>query len=163
MSVDVYNDISHIYKFIHISNYNTSKDIRLLKKLNIDAVLYIGASPKSTTTLQTYDDHGITHKFIYMTDTIDTDIQEGCDKACDFINKITKQKKNILIHCRKGVSRSPTVVAYYLMKLLYTQKDKMYPVLDDILSLIHIYRPCSRPNVNFIKQLKIHEKKIAQV
>ena len=77
-----------------------------------------------------------------------------------YLNKNVKLGYNILIHCKKGISRSPTIVAYYLMRKMFERmKSKciMEPVMDDILRLIHINRPCSNLNKTFIQQLKKYE------
>ena len=158
------NDISHIYKFIYISNYETARDIKTLKLYNINAILYIGTAPKPDRVIDMYKANGIIYKFIKMSDAIDVDITNCCDIACDFINTNAKHRLNILVHCKCGISRSPTVVACYLMRLLYaTKKNRPDPILNDILDLIHLYRPCSNPNINFITQLKQHEKQICEI
>ena len=36
--------------------------------------------------------------------------------------------------------------------------NKIHPILNEILDLIHLHRPCVNPNMNFILQLKIWEK-----
>jgi predicted protein tyrosine phosphatase len=155
------DDISHIHKFIYISNYKKAVNIAALKSHDIGAVLYVGKTPKLDQTLHLYTINNIIHKFIKLEDTIDADISSCCDEACNFINYAAKNKINILIHCRQGISRSPTVVACYLLRLLYaTKKDRAHPVLNDILDLIHLYRPCSKPNTNFVLQLKKHEQDI---
>lgn len=154
------NDISHIYKFIYISNYKTASDIDLLQMYDIKAVLHIGLTPNTSKILQDYKAASIKYKFIKMGDTPTTNISNGCNETCNFINKQINRKINVLVHCKHGVSRSPTVVACYLMRLLYIKTPRTKPVLNDILSLINIYRPCIKPNDNFINQLKCHEAQI---
>jgi len=101
-----------------------------------------------------------------MKDTLDEDISRCFDEAYKFM--IDNKNVNILVHCKKGVSRSPTIVAYYLMKLIhdYTRKDSYVvrkqrthsdEILPEVLELMCSYRPCVNPNTNFINQLKKHE------
>ena len=164
---DTTNDISHIYKQIYLSNYKNAKSISLLNAHHIGAVLYIGNRPKSPETQKLYDVNSIKHTFIHMVDTIDANISECFETAWKFITENVKHGKNILVHCRQGISRSPTIVAYYLMRMLYEYKikhhSKIQPLLNEILDLIHLYRPCANPNINFILQLKMYENKMLKV
>lgn len=156
------NYISHIYKNIYISNYKIAEELKKLSKYNIGAVLYIGNKQKKSTIIDQYTNNNINYKFLCMDDTIESDISECFEPSWSFINENIKQKRNILVHCCKGISRSPAIVAYYLMRMLYeyriSKTTKKQPILNEILDLIHLYRPCSNPNINFILQLKIWEK-----
>jgi protein-tyrosine phosphatase len=62
-----------------------------------------------------------------------------------------KEKGNILIHCLAGVSRSPTIVAAYLM---YKRKWRY----KQALALIKQTRPFVNPNPGFIEQLKLFKE-----
>jgi protein tyrosine phosphatase len=164
---DTSNTISHIYKNIYLSNYKNAENINRLNEHNIGAILYIGNRPKSPNIKQLYINNNINHRFIHMNDSIYANISECFEPSWKFITKNAEQDRNILVHCHKGISRSPTIVAYYLMRILYEYKfkhhNKIQPVLNEILDLIHLYRPCANPNINFILQLKMYESKILQV
>jgi predicted protein tyrosine phosphatase len=161
------HDLSHIYNHVFISNYKVAKNIDILNKNNIETVLYVGSQPNSNIIKSNYNKNNINHAFVYMTDTIDTNINDCFEQAWSVITDSVEQKKNILVHCRQGVSRSPTVVAYYLMRILYDHKVKqsktMRPVLNEVLDLIQMYRPCIKPNINFVTQLKHYEKKLLTI
>jgi predicted protein tyrosine phosphatase len=164
---DTTNVISHIYKNIYLSNYKNAENISKLNDHKIGAVLHIGRHPKSHKIQKQYDENSINHTFINMSDTIYANISDCFETAWQFINKNVEENRNILIHCRQGVSRSPTIVAYYLMRIVYEHKlkhhSKLQPLLNEILDLIHLYRPCTNPNINFILQLKMYEKTILKV
>lgn len=161
------NYISHIYKQIYLSNYKNAERISMLNDHHIGAVLYIGKCPKSPKIQKLYDENSINHIFIHMDDTIDANISDCFETSWKFINENVNNGKNILVHCRQGISRSPTIVAYYLMRMLYEYKlkhnSKIQPYLNEILDLIHLYRPCVKPNINFILQLKMYENKFLKV
>lgn len=152
--------ISHIYKNIYISDIYHSNNIKELSKYNIKAILYLGNTDKSKEILNSYIKLGIDYKFLKVIDTCDSNISACFEPSWNFINQHIIQNKNILIHCRKGISRSPTIVAYFLTrKMLEHMKTKGHiePVLMDILILMKKNRPCINPNRFFLKQLKNYE------
>lgn len=150
--------ISHIYKNIYISNYERSLDMADLRQHRIGAILYLGVRQKNDSVLQQYKKRGIAHKFIYMEDTLQENISESLQKSFKFMSHHTD---NILVHCMKGISRSPTVVAHYLLRLIHNHiKTSEYHddlILQEVLELLSNFRPCVNPNASFIKQLHIHE------
>jgi protein-tyrosine phosphatase len=155
------NNVSCIYKQIFISNQQNSCDINLLKQNDIKAILHLGNVKKSDEILLKYKKNNIVHKFIKMHDMYNTNINHCCNISYDYINQFTKSGDNILIHCKLGISRSPTIVAYYLMHTMHEymkKNNEVYPVLDEIMDLMRINRPCIKPNKSFINQLKIVEK-----
>ncbi|KAK8038869.1 hypothetical protein PG993_007280 [Apiospora rasikravindrae] len=71
--------------------------------------------------------------------------QDGEDKAGEGEEK--EHGAKVLVHCMGGVSRSPAVVAYYLMR-----EESMS--LREALGAIMKVRPAMRPNDGFLRQLK---------
>jgi protein-tyrosine phosphatase len=60
--------------------------------------------------------------------------------------KKNEKKKRILIHCQQGISRSPTLVLYYLM----TRHDLS---LWDAFRLVREQQPYACPSIGFIREL----------
>jgi protein tyrosine phosphatase len=152
--------ISHIYKNIYISDIAYALNINELITNKINAVLYLGTHNKAPSILNKYQTHNISHKFLKISDACDSNITECFELAWNYINKQIKNGCNILIHCKMGISRSPTIVAYYLTRKMHEHminKGSVEPVLDDVLTLIKMNRPCSHPNKYFIQQLKSYE------
>ena len=112
------NMLSHIYKYMYLSNHKNSENIYKIKKQNWGC-LYIGNKPKDPCVLNQYDENGISYEFIYMEDNINANISDCFETAWKFINNNTNNNTNVLVHCRKGISLSPSIVAYYLMRILY--------------------------------------------
>ena len=153
------NNISHIYKNIFISDIYTSCDIDKLKKYNITSILHIGYKNKPKSILLKYMDNDINNMFIKLNDNAYSNVSDCFETSYNYISNISN-KQNILIHCTKGISRAPTIVAYYLLrKMIDYMKKKKYQeyVLHDILKLIHLKRPVSNPNMHFISELKKYE------
>jgi protein-tyrosine phosphatase len=152
--------ISHIYKNIYISDIEHALNINELITNKINAVLYLGTHNKAPSILNKYQTNNISHKFLKISDTCDSNITECFEPAWNYINEQIKNGCNILIHCKMGISRSPTIVAYYLTRKMHEHminKGFVEPVLDDVLTLIKMNRPCSHPNKYFIQQLKSYE------
>lgn len=153
--------ISHIYKCLYVSGCPESCELFKLNQYNIKAILHLGIEPKSESTIAKYTANGIDHKFIQVPDKSCNDIISVCESQCfDYIDSFTRKNQNILVHCRMGVSRSPTVVAHFLMRHMFEYmryKKEVRPVMDDILQLIRNSRPCANPNKGFMRQLKKYE------
>ena len=68
-----------------------------------------------------------------------------------FIQKCRKERCNILVHCKFGISRSPSFIIAYLIK--YNKLS-----VDDALKFVNRKRFQIKPNKGFINQLYIYEK-----
>ena len=60
----------------------------------------------------------------------------------------------VLVHCKKGISRSASVVVAYIMK------EKCYD-LDEALRYVRTHRSTIRPNPAFLQQLIIYQGMLA--
>ena len=95
--------------------------------------------------------YGITYYHYHIDDNRDVDITQFFD---DFVNIINNNKsKKILVHCANSVSRSVTLVLYYLMATGKNLKDSF----NYLKSRRNQY---TKPNIGFIKQLLKAEKKL---
>ena len=77
------------------------------------------------------------------------------EEILEFINKsqleTNNSKKNILIHCFMGSSRSASCVILYLM-------NKYEMTFEESYNMIKKLRPIVNPNTSFVKQLKNYVK-----
>jgi len=158
--------ISHIYKNIYISDLYYSYNVDRLNKHNIKAILYLGDGNKPGHVLKLYEDNNITHKFLKIKDMTSYNLSDSFNASWEFLNEHVKKNYNILVHCKQGISRSPTIVAHFLMRKMHEYNfhrksawDKSNErITGEILELIHINRPCSNPNKSFIRQLEKYEE-----
>lgn len=67
--------------------------------------------------------------------------------AFDFISQAVKSKNGVLVHCAAGISRSASVIIYYLMRAKGLTYDQAYGRLKR-------FRPIVQPNPGFEKQLR---------
>jgi len=75
------------------------------------------------------------------------DILRKLPGALDFIEKTLRSDNTLVVHCNLGISRSPSIVAAFLMR---SEKLSMQKAL----AVIKKAHPRSRPNPGFQKQLE---------
>ena len=146
------NNLNHIIGNIYIGMFESSTNIHLLIKNNIKYIINITMFNKPDNVLQEYRKLKINHYTFKFVDDESVDISRFINDTNKIINKAVEKKQNILVHCQEGISRSPTAVIAYLIKQLEI-KD-----VDRCISILRKKRPCIRPNIGFIKQLKEYAK-----
>lgn len=72
------------------------------------------------------------------------------DSAIDFIDNKIKDKKNVLVQCHGGASRSVTLVLAYLMKIKGWTLEQAFKYIKE-------KRHRAKPNGGFWKQLEEYE------
>jgi protein-tyrosine phosphatase len=87
-----------------------------------------------------------TYLHLPLHDRDNFDIRDYLDPCADFIEKVVKNGGKVYVHCFAGISRSSTVVIYYLMKY-----RKMR--FSDAFDLVKQKRPIACPNFGFLNTL----------
>ncbi|XP_062499495.1 dual specificity protein phosphatase 14-like [Corticium candelabrum] len=90
---------------------------------------------------------------IPVTDKPDSLLSSHFDTVSDKIEEARLSGKNVLVHCRAGISRSSTLVLAYLMK----HKEM---TLLDAYRHVKSRRPFAQPKPNFWQQLMDFEKEL---
>lgn len=90
-------------------------------------------------------------KCINISDTFEQLLDKFFDEAHNFIEEARRNKCNILVHCKAGISRSPTIAIAYLMRW-----KRLH--LQDAYNLVKRCRPQISPNLNFMGQLVSYER-----
>lgn len=87
---------------------------------------------------------------IPVSDNEETDLLRYFNDSYRFINEAHKEGKNVLVHCKMGISRSATIVIAYVMK------NRNWDLLQSM-EHVKVRRTCVKPNPNFMKQLEVYE------
>jgi hypothetical protein len=126
---------------VFIGDESTILDNGFLQKSGITAVVSFGGNPENLA-LKTFrvalDDSAF--------DRFDTDFWD----AIEFVHKNLESGGRVLIHCRKGISRSPALCVAYLM-------EKTGLTFDAALDLVKAKRPAVAINPGFVDQLKARD------
>lgn len=150
-------DINHIYNGIYISSWYTSTNIPLLNRYDIKTVINVTNNKKNSDLLEIYTKNDISDYQFHFDDDSNENIIQCFDTVYDIIEKTRSQKKNVLIHCMAGISRSSTVAAAYFMR-----KYRFYDASKTIVDL-QKFRPIINPNSGFRKQLVTYSHIIKQM
>ena len=121
----------------------------VLTRNSITHVLSVGANPSAKVD-------SVTYGRLSLSDTVSSSISKITDAACEIIDGAIASKKGkgkILVHCSAGISRSPMVVAAYLMK---RKSMSLKAALGQIIGV----RPQISPNAGFLQQLKEMEMEL---
>lgn len=92
-------------------------------------------------------------KCINISDTFEQLLDKFFDETHNFIEEARRNKCNVLVHCKAGISRSPTIAIAYLMKL-----KRLH--LQDAYNFVKRCRPQISPNLNFMGQLVSYERRL---
>ena len=104
----------------------TSNNTEILQKKNIKAVITLEMTPKPEYILYYYKMRGIDNMQIQIPDFPNADISKYFDITYNFIDSHIKQKKNVLVHCMAGISRSVTIVLNYILKKKTNYRKKKH-------------------------------------
>lgn len=72
------------------------------------------------------------------------------EHLCEYLDLRIKEGKKIVVNCERGISRSVTLVAFWLMKHRNMS-------LMQALEFIREKRPCAEPNLGFMSYLSLKE------
>ena len=131
-------DMDYICDNIYMGDKYAARDEPYIIENNIDTVVNCAESVNSSYKELKFLE-------LKMYDKSKQKLFPKLEIAYKFIKK--NSKKNILIHCKEGKSRSAALVVFYLMK----ENGWDY---DTCIKFIKERRPSISPNIGFVEQLK---------
>eukprot|EP00746_Dinoflagellata_sp_MGD_P005688 gnl/MRDRNA2_/MRDRNA2_111019_c0_seq1.p1 gnl/MRDRNA2_/MRDRNA2_111019_c0~~gnl/MRDRNA2_/MRDRNA2_111019_c0_seq1.p1 ORF type:complete len:606 (-),score=118.99 gnl/MRDRNA2_/MRDRNA2_111019_c0_seq1:150-1967(-) len=124
---------------LFLGNKDAASDFELLKRVGIKAVVNVGAGPNAFEDTLKY------HK-IHVQDKAGASLHPHFGAACDFIQSALGQGA-VLVHCQGGISRSPTVIAAFLVA-------HRRLTIPQALDVVRKSRKCANPRAEFLLDLQ---------
>ncbi len=156
-------NMTMVVEHIFIGNIRSLYETKQLLDKDIKFILHVLDEHIPKELISWLDKNKIRHHQISITDTPDTNISKHWDDIYHVIHGSFCIKKNILVHCHAGKSRSSTAVIYWLMRAMfetqaYKDISKSGKILDPLINRIRADRPLICPNVGFMRQLQDAEQ-----
>lgn len=134
------DSVNHIYDHIYLGSCKSAL-ITTTSRPDIKYILNL-----SGYTLHAPNKHILELK---IEDSPDCQIKDLFEKAHEFIERAKINNSGVLVHCRAGISRSPTIVISYLMKIYCMTFDYAF-------NLVKTKRSIINPNERFLDTLKAY-------
>jgi len=141
----VNDDINLVVPHLYIGNERAAVDKDLLASLNITHIVNISGDITSSSVSD-----NIKCFIVKLNDSVFESLDDAFWEAVTFTKNAIDNESNVLVHCRRGISRSAALCLAYLM-----QYRNM--TLESALTLIQKQRPQISINQGFITQLKAKE------
>jgi protein-tyrosine phosphatase len=140
--------LDEILPHLYLSNRYGAWNLELLHEKNITHILVVGEG-----LLSYFPDHFIYEQLFFRDDDSEAEALKFASSILTVLTFITGALRdpanNILVHCSQGISRSPAVVAAYLISL-----EEYSMNADEALTWIQHARAMVQPNAKFVAQLK---------
>lgn len=127
-------------KTLYLGDYNAALDIDWLQKKGIT---HIVNATKEIPNL--YPDR-FQYLKLNLDDHSEEDISRALPQSFEYIHRSISQGGKVLVHCYAGISRSSSMVIYYLMRKYKMPFEKAYVHVKNL-------RPIINPNPGFQTQL----------
>lgn len=139
-----------IIPYLFIGSYQDAIDSLQLKQNNIQSIVTTAFELPCPSLLA--NSLQIPCVKFSWDDTMSFNILKDLDSVTELIHTLRLKKKNVLVHCQMGISRSVSAVIAYLMRYSALTFRQAY-------NFVKLQRRIAYPNPHFIKQL-IHYENI---
>jgi protein-tyrosine phosphatase len=132
-------EMSEIRSGLFLGSWRDAQDAELLKGHGITHVLNVAKEvPTSMSELQALESTDFTHMTIPLMDCHSEDIAKHFSDAYKFISEARRASLRVLVHCRRGISRSPAIVVSYLMRDEGMTFDEAFRAVKDKRSVVSL-------------------------
>ncbi|CAF0920158.1 unnamed protein product [Rotaria sordida] len=141
--------MTHIIDGLFIGSESNAKNFEELSTEKIRHIINV------TSNVPSYHLDKFHYYHMPADDTQRQNLLDYFDQAYKFIYNAIKNHENILVHCVAGISRSPAIVISFLMRYAHMNMDDAYEFVKKKRSIVS-------PNLNFMGQLLLYEKKLQE-
>ncbi|KAH9106044.1 hypothetical protein AeMF1_018226 [Aphanomyces euteiches] len=129
---------------LYLGSVSQASSRAVLSDLNISLVINVSIEVPNFFESSS----GIDYVRLAVEDTNAQDMTEAWQTSCAAIRKAKECRRQVLVHCHAGRSRSVSCIVFFLM-----QCERMR--LDDAFRYVQARRAQARPNAGFMRQLLI--------
>ncbi len=122
----------------------------VVQEHNINTVISLRVRTSRIPTLSCDTENPLTHLKYRLNDK-DSACYQTFITAGQALTEQLTEGRTVLVHCKKGISRSVSVIMFFLM-------NQEHLSFDQALSLIKIYRPKARPHAVFKRYLQRYQR-----
>jgi atypical dual specificity phosphatase len=142
------NDYDLIFPNVYVGNESAMMDLDFLRQKQVTHIVSFGTGAE--TPSKSLSPTGIRTFLVKLDDSAFETFDKDFWEALTFVKNSLDAGGIVLIHCRKGISRSPALCIAYLME------ENGYS-FQDALNLVKSRRPTISLNPGFVEQLKMRE------
>ena len=146
-----YETATRVADRVYIGGYISASDPALLRAAGVTHILKVFRGEEGYTRHP-----GVVYAVIPVDDTPDADLRGFLPAALRYIRAALAEGGCVLVHCHAGISRSATVVLFYLMC------DRGL-ALDTALHRLKTVRPQVQPNAGFLRHLRAIDASLARL
>lgn len=108
--------MSDVMGCIALGSWRDASNILMLKERGVTHVLNVAREVPPPSERIAMESGDFNHKTIPLQDCHAEDIGIYFEEAFNFIEEARQANGKVLVHCRRGISRSPAIVVGYLMR-----------------------------------------------
>lgn len=143
--------MSKVTEGLYLGSMAEASDRHWLESHNISHIV------NSTVELPNYHSGSFNYLKLGLEDVPSQQLYSVLEPSYKFIRSAMRGGGTVLVHCAAGISRSSSIVAYFLLKNETARARATggtVPTLDQIFEYIKRRRPIVNPNRGFVEQLK---------
>lgn len=139
--------MTEIIPGLFLGNNGDAQNLSLLNEKEIRAILNISQHiPCYFSDEKLFD-----YLQVHCQDTPHENILQHFDAAVHFIHEYLSKSQSVLVHCHAGISRSPSFVIAYLMKVQSKTFEQAHRLVKE-------RRTICMPNFSFLSQLRRYQQ-----